>query len=97
MQELIGKAYCSDVFPCSQHTVFLNSGDVQRCGAKVGQQKGPRVKVGHGTVRCVQTHRPDALRPRGRVKESFTMNGSRSLIGKEGQRGKNGHGVFGGR
>lgn len=53
--------------------------------------------MGHGTVRCVQTHTPDALRPRGRVKGSFKMKGSKSLIGKEGQRDKNGHGVFGGR
>lgn len=62
MQELIGTAYCSDVFPSSQHIVFPNCADVQRCGGKhkreeVGWWKGPRVKVGHGIVDvCRPTH-----------------------------------------
>lgn len=42
--------YCSDVFPSSQHTVFLNTAAVLRCWRKdkiekVGQWKGRNVKV----------------------------------------------------
>ena len=82
MQELVGTAYCNDVFPSSQHVVFLNGADVQRCGGKdkreeVGWRKGPRVKVG-------------IIGEEG--KEAFKG----SLIGKEGQRDEN-DGIFGGR
>lgn len=56
MQELIETAYYSDVFPSSQHTLFLNTADVLRCGGndkaeEVGEWKGPHVKVNYKATR----------------------------------------------